>query len=213
MSATNNIKNTSSNTNMTLLYNGDLYHVIIIGTQTWMVENLKTTLYRDGTAIPNITDHNSWFADVTGAYCWYDNDYATYGIDYGALYNGYAIESIHGLAPSGWRIPTVNDFTILIAYLGGGSLAGGKLKEIGLSHWGNPNVGASDDYGFKAFGAGYRTSADDYHNIKSMGSFYTSTSASASTLNTYLIIALSALIVKGSASKSYGACVRCIKDN
>lgn len=96
-----------------------------------------------------------WINDTTGAYCAYNND-PTKIADYGLLYNWYAVDNAHGLAPAGWRVPSKADFDALITYLGGDSVAGGKLKEIGLTHWTSPNTGATDEYGFKALPAGQR---------------------------------------------------------
>jgi len=71
---------------------GNVYKTVTIGTQVWMVENLKTTRYNDGSAIPLDTNRNTWYELTTGAYCWY-NDSATYGSTYGALYNWYAVNT------------------------------------------------------------------------------------------------------------------------
>lgn len=100
-------------------------------------------------------EEGGWINDTTGAYCAYDNDTANVA-DYGLLYNWYAVDNVHGLAPAGWRVPSKADFDALITYLGGDSVAGGKLKEIGLTHWTSPNTGATDEYGFKALPAGQR---------------------------------------------------------
>ena len=153
---------------------GNIYTTVIIGTQEWMVQNLRTLHYADNSPIPNVTDTALWQADTTGAYCWYDNidpydpsdpspDLSM--LDYGALYNWYAVN--HGnvvagadLAPTGWKVPSNADINILIAYLGGITSAGGKLKEVGLSHWLTPNEGATDAYGFKSLPGGARRFQD-----------------------------------------------------
>ena len=102
-----------------------------------------------------------WINDTTGAYCYYNNDIANKA-DYGALYNWYAVNNVHGLAPTGWRVPSKSDWEQLFAYIGGilaggiWTLTGGKLKEVGLTHWTTPNTGATDEYGFKALPAGFR---------------------------------------------------------
>ena len=92
--------------------NGNVYHTVMIGNQVWMVENLKTTKYKDGTAIPNVTDNNAWSALSTPAYCWYNNDAATYKSTYGALYNWYAVNT-GKLAPAGWHVATDAEWTKL----------------------------------------------------------------------------------------------------
>ena len=113
---------------------GNIYHYIVIGTQTWMVENLKTIHYRNGDAIPNVTISLDWDVLVTGAYCWYNNDVPTYKAAYGALYNWYVVNDSRNIAPAGWHVPTDAEWTILIDFLGGESVAGVKLKETGNSH-------------------------------------------------------------------------------
>src|ERR1035438_10084307 len=70
---------------------GNVYHTVTIGTQVWMVENLKVTHYRNGDAIPYVTDNTAWQSLSTGAFCWYNNDAATYKATYGALYNFYTV--------------------------------------------------------------------------------------------------------------------------
>ncbi len=97
---------------------GNKYNTLKIGTQVWAVENLKTTKYNDGTAIPNVTDDNEWTGLRSlkkGAYCNYDNLESNADI-YGRLYNWYAVTS-GKLAPEGWHIPTDDDWTILENYL------------------------------------------------------------------------------------------------
>ena len=95
---------------------GNVYHTITIGTQTWMVENLKTTKYNDGTAIPNVIDNTEWTNLITPAYCWYSNDAATYKNSHGALYNWYTVNTAK-LAPLGWHVPTDAEWTTLENFL------------------------------------------------------------------------------------------------
>lgn len=111
---------TESKTVLTTFYevkdaDGNRYATVQIGTQTWMLENLKTTKYNDGTAIPNITDITSWSNLATPSYCWYNND-IYYKNPYGVLYNWYTVNT-GKLAPKGWHVPTDNDWTILVNYL------------------------------------------------------------------------------------------------
>lgn len=143
---------------------GNVYTSVTIGTQIWMVENLKTTKFNDGTAIPNVTDDTEWSNLTTTAYCWYDND-ITKKNPYGALYNGYAVKT-GKLCPTGWHVPFDTDWKILFNYAGGLDVAGGKLKETGTTHWDSPNTGATDEYGFKYLPGGLR---DSYGKIYSLG--------------------------------------------
>jgi uncharacterized protein (TIGR02145 family) len=96
---------------------GNIYKTIIIGTQVWMAENLRTTKYNDGTAILNVSDGSAWKGLSSGAYC---NIYNTNNIDtiatFGRLYNWYAINT-GKLAPKGWHIPSNLDWVNLQNYL------------------------------------------------------------------------------------------------
>ena len=92
------------------------YNTVIIGTQLWMEENLRTIKYNDNTNIPVIALNASWAALTTPALCWYNNDMATYKVPYGALYNWYAV-STGKICPTGWKVPTDADWTILTDYL------------------------------------------------------------------------------------------------
>jgi len=153
---------------------GNEYTSVIICSQEWLVENLKTTKYRDGTPIPNITDGGEWIADSNGAYCWYNNDIEN-KVDYGALYNHFAVSNAHGLAIEGWRVPSADDLAVLMACCGGMSVAGGKLKEVGLTHWKEPNEGATDEFGFKGLPGGFRHAVTgNFGYIFQFGIFYLS---------------------------------------
>jgi len=136
---------------------GNIYTKITIGTQTWLKENLKTTKYNDGTAITNVTNATTWTQLTTPAYCWYNND-AAYKNVYGALYNWYTVDKASNgnknICPTGYHVPTDAEWTTLTTYLGGESVAGGKMKETGTTHWLTPNTGATNESGFTALPGG-----------------------------------------------------------
>lgn len=134
---------------------GNVYKTIPIGSQVWMAENLKTTKLNDGTAIPLITDNNVWNNLSTSGYSWYNNDSTSNKNIYGALYNGYTVKT-GKLCPTGWHVPTDAEWLILTTYLGGESVAGDKLKEIGTTHWSSSNAGVTNITGFTAVPGGLR---------------------------------------------------------
>jgi uncharacterized protein (TIGR02145 family) len=134
---------------------GNVYRTLKIGTQTWMVENLKVRHYRNGDPVPNVSDTAAWGSLTTGAFSWYDNDSSNHGT-YGILYNWFAATDSRNIAPEGWHVPTDVEWTILVNYLGGAAAAGGKMKETGTGHWNAPNTGATNESGFNALPAGYR---------------------------------------------------------
>lgn len=94
---------------------GNEYSTVTIGSQVWMVENLKVTRYNNGDPINLVTDATSWSKLSTGAYCNYDNDISTGNI-YGRLYNWYAVKT-GVIAPKGWHVPTDAEWTILKNYM------------------------------------------------------------------------------------------------
>jgi uncharacterized protein (TIGR02145 family) len=137
---------------------GNIYEIVQIGSQCWMAENLKTTKYNDGSSIPFIRDSAAWGALTTPAYCWFNNNEFTNKRTFGALYNWYALSGNNGKnpCPLGWHVPSKADWDILTGYLGGPEIAGGKLKEVGTMHWGEPNTGATNESGFTALPGSYR---------------------------------------------------------
>jgi len=191
---------------------GNVYHTVTIGSQVWMVENLKTTKYRNGDPIPNVTVHETWISINTGAYCWYKNDAATFKATYGAIYNWFAVADNRNIAPVGWHVPTDVEWTTLTDFLGGQSVAGGKLKETGTSHWVSPNTGATNSSGFTALPGGTHDSYAAFYSEGEYGNWWSSTARDewnawylrveyrrdATTLNQYY--------------KQNGWSVRCVKD-
>jgi uncharacterized protein (TIGR02145 family) len=197
---------------------GNEYKTIVIGTQTWMAENLRTTKYRDGTAIPNVTDNTAWTNLTAGAYCNYNNTTSADTIaTYGRLYNWYAATDSRNIAPTGWHIPTEAEWRTLIYYLGGFSVAGGKMKETGTIHWITPNTGATNESGFTALPTGFR----DYLGSTPIGKFlslgYDTTYWSSTPIdpNSYLLPWLLYSDVTFDQSSFYntdGLAVRLVKD-
>ena len=121
--------------------------IIKIGDQTWCIQNLDVSTYRNGDVIPNVQDRNAWANLNTGAWCYYENKTAN-GTIYGKLYNWFAVNDPRGLAPKGFHIPNNAEWKTLIDYLGGDKVAGGKMKETGNLHWESPNSEVSNTSGF-----------------------------------------------------------------
>jgi uncharacterized protein (TIGR02145 family) len=169
---------TTPATNTITDVDGNVYHYVVIGTQTWMGENLKTTKYNDGTPIPLVTEDSAWRQLITPGYCWYNNDAATFKNIYGALYNWFTVNT-GKLAPTGWHVPTDAEWTILTIYLGGDTVAGGKMKstgtiEAGTGQWYSPNYGATNKSGFSALPAGYRHGSGAFYESGYFTSWWSS---------------------------------------
>ena len=163
---------------------GNGYSIIIIGTQDWFQQNLKTTKYNNGDEIYNETFDGLWNQLSIGAWCNYDNDESN-ASTYGRLYNFYTLYDERGICPEGSRVPTDEDWKILEIYLGmdesiadgenwRGSIEGGKLKSV--NNWDEPNEGATNESGFTAIPAGHRNgSSGDFILLGREAYFWAST--------------------------------------
>ena len=195
---------------------GNIYHAVTIGTQTWMVENLKTTRYNDGSAIPLDTNSSTWGNLTTGAYCWYDND-STNKTPYGALYNWFAVNT-GKLAPTGWHVPTDSEWTVLTTYVdntyyGGVDSAGGALESAGTTYWLSPNTGATNSSGFSALPGGRRSHFDGgtFNYIGYYGYWWSSMAGGAGSWFSF-IGRMYANMIQNISSNSFGFSVRCVRD-
>ena len=133
---------------------GNVYPVLLIGSKFWMTENLRTTRFQNGSLIPNVTSNSSWAQLTTPAWCNFDNNTGN-NLLYGKLYNGYSTFLANNVCPAGWRVPTDAEWTNLIEYLGGESVAGGKMKA--LTSWDSPNLDATNESGFTGLSGGIRS--------------------------------------------------------
>lgn len=188
------------------------FETVTIGTQVWMRKNLDVTTYRNGDPIPEVTDPTKWENLTTGAWCYYNNDPAN-GEIYGKLYNWYAVNDPRGLAPHGWHVATDAEWKILTNYLGGLSVAGGKLKEAGTVHWDFPNEGATNESGFSALPGGSRSY--DYGifiSIGNGGNWWSATEYVAKFAWARHIFHDYASISGYTNGKEHGFSVRCVRD-
>ena len=195
---------------------GNTYKTVYIGTQQWMAENLKVTKYNDGTAIPNVTDNTQWSNLTTGARCYYNNDAAN-NAKYGKLYNWYAVSPTtnnnKNVCPAGWHVPTDAEWTVLIDYLGGENVAGGKMKEVGTTNWISPNTDATNTSLFTGLPGGFRFRDGSYNYIRNYGLWWSSAEGyySSNAWNRDLGYDLGGAGIN-SNSKEMGLSVRCLRD-
>jgi len=207
---------------------GNMYQTVIIGDQEWMKKNLQVTTYNDGNLIENVTVSQEWRDNVNGAYCYYDNDSANYAADYGCLYNWYAIED-GNLCPSGWHVPTDEEWKQLEIYLGmsraqadstgnRGNDEGAQIKEVGTTYWEDPfGTNAS---GFSARGGSLRNYygnfgiflEPDILGILWSGYWWTSTQEDTESAWFRSTDAESTKILREYKDKRWGMSVRCLKD-
>jgi uncharacterized protein (TIGR02145 family) len=194
---------------------GNTYNTVQIGTQVWMSENLKTSRYRNGGSIPNVTDNTGWGNLTTGAWSNYDHDAANDPI-YGKLYNWYTTQG-DTLCPIGWGVPTDDEWTTLTTYLGGESVAGGKMKSIGTAYWNSPNTGATNESGFSVLPGGFRYSYGSFYDISNSAFFWSATdfdntNAWIRTLNISVGNVNRDYNATINYNKALGASVRCLRD-
>lgn len=156
-------------------FDGNMYPVVKIGNKHWTAKNLDVSHYRNGDPIPQVQDSATWANLTTGAWCYYENKTEN-GAVYGKLYNWYAVTDPRGIAPTGWHVPTQNEWKSMIDTLGGPSVAGGKLKSTTL--WNSPNTGATNSSGFTALPGGQRYANWSTFAMKGdWGTWWTSTKA------------------------------------
>jgi uncharacterized protein (TIGR02145 family) len=205
---------------LTLTITASKFPSITIGTQTWKTKNLDVATYSDGTPIPQVTDPTQWTNLTTGAWCYYNND-SVNGATYGKLYNWYAVAGIHDtdpntpnkkLAPTGYHIPSDVEWTTLTNYLGGESVAGGKMKSTGTSLWNTPNTDATNSSGFTGLPGGYRDYNGTFSAIGVYGSWWGSTEYYTTYAWSRFLYYNDGSANRGRSLKTFGFSVRCLRD-
>lgn len=182
---------------------GNVYTTVKIGSQVWLRENIRTTKYNDGTAIPHVTG-DTWEGLLTPAYCWFADVEANSDI-YGGLYNLFAVNS-DKLCPAGFHVPTRGEFLILTDFLGDD--AGGKMKSVTL--WSVPNEGATNSSGFTALPGGMRVSSFIHNGT--FGYYWTSTIFNTNSGYFVTLSSNDALVQEDHRWGSSGLSVRCVQD-
>ena len=194
-------------------FDGNVYNVIKICDQYWIQENLKVTHFNDGTPLSNITENEQWARSAGAAYSWYDNNHVHKDV-FGALYNRAAAHS-GNLCPTGWRVPSKEDFNYLVDYaISMGGYIGNSLREEGYDHWESPYpvlVFADNKTGFSARGGGMRTQEGEFTDLRKHGYWWHSeghldytTWARRLDYNTYLFPLLGSV-------EDFGFSGRCVK--
>lgn len=201
---------------------GNSYNTVKIGTQTWLAENLKTTKYRNGDAIPNVTDNTTWAGLTSGAYSDYNNTPAN-SDTYGRLYNYYAALDARSICPTGWHVSSDNEWKALEMYLGmsqsdadaavwnRGTDEGDKIKEVGTTHWTSPHTGTNSS-GFTALGGGFRRPTGPYDYFMYESGFLTSTEIDATHAWVHTTYSDISVIGRFNDEKTWGRSVRCVRD-
>jgi uncharacterized protein (TIGR02145 family) len=189
---------------------GNSYITVTIGTNVWIAENLRTTKFNDGSAIPLVPENDTWTKLQTPAFAWYNNDPESNSKTYGALYNWYAINT-GKVCPAGWHVATEKEWSSLHFLEGSGSI-GGNLKEAGTTHWKSPNTDATNATGFTGLPGGYRSIEGVFNYIRISGYWWCSTSFNDTYGLFYYLRFKSGVLFKSRSEKYCGFSVRCVKD-
>ena len=202
---------------------GTSYNTVKIGTQCWMAENLKYLPSVVGPGTDSETDPNYYVYSYDGivvAEAKATANYATYGVLYNwpAAMDGSASSNnnpsgVQGICPEGWHLPSSAEWTTLTTYLGGESVAGGKMKEMGTSHWLIPNTNATNESGFTALPGGYRFNDGAFYEINSGCDWWSATESFSNSVWDRGLEYDNASVYSYSSNKSDGFSVRCTRDN
>ncbi|MDA8695892.1 fibrobacter succinogenes major paralogous domain-containing protein [Flavobacteriales bacterium] len=182
------------------------YAVVEIGDQCWFAENLRTTVYADDSSIPQVTGSVVWSDLNTGARCDYQNDAANVST-YGRLYNWYAVNNGSGLCPSGWHVPTDDEWTALETYLGANGHSGAEGTALKSSDW-----NGTDDFGFSALPGGYLVfHSGDFYGEGIYGQWWSSSSGGFLAWYRTLYY-FNTDFGRNAQNRRYGFSVRCLRD-
>jgi uncharacterized protein (TIGR02145 family) len=192
---------------------GNTYKTIRIGTIEWMAENLKTIHYRNGDLIGTTTPATLDISNESNPkYVWaYEGDEQNVAA-YGRLYTWFVVTDNRKICPIGWHVPTNGEWAMLETSLGIENIAGGKLKEAGISHWIFPNAGATNESGFTGLPGGGRYDTGDFDDIGYQCIWWSSTEYSAQNSYFWYLFFGDSYSGKGHDFKKLGLSVRCVKD-
>jgi uncharacterized protein (TIGR02145 family) len=199
---------------------GNAYRTVMIADHEIMAENLRVTKYRNGDPIPNVTDNSEWALTGSGAYCWYNNDWLTNGCIYGALYNWHAVNDSRNLCPTGWYVPSYDDWIAVISSLGewdagSGNYwgAGTKMKSASDAWAWVGNQHETDISDFSGLPGGHRANWDGYFSgIWLSGDWWSSTAYDDTQVWTLRLSGPGAFMYYYHNYKGCGYSVRCFKD-
>ncbi|HOS47070.1 MAG TPA: fibrobacter succinogenes major paralogous domain-containing protein [Bacteroidia bacterium] len=201
---------------------GNVYKTVVIGKQVWMQENLRTRTYRNGKPIAKKLSNAQWKANKTGACAVYNND-SIKEQAFGQLYNWYAVANPAGLCPVGWHVAKDTDWNKLVAYLDSyadttelkriqSEIAGGAMKEVGITHWASPNTGATGTANFLGFSGGNKSPDGKCNDVGAYGYWWTATPSSTNEAYGRLLSYFNSNIDRFKTSKNVGFSVRCVKN-
>ncbi len=191
------------------------YHTVNIGTQVWLMENLATTKFNDGSPIPQITSQPTWDNLSTPAFCWFNNEKPLADDFRGALYNWHAVNT-GKLCPAGFHVPTIDEWNAMTEYLGGSAAAAGEMLKPNEMQWGDVEYGViSDSCLFWGILCGTRDTIVGFQGLTGCGIYETShywSSTPEGTSQAWAFVLYMGSTDKHEFSRKNGYSVRCLKD-
>lgn len=210
--------NTALNYGEVFDIDGNKYATIKIGQQTWMAENLRTSRYSNGDTIPNCTESYKWRSLTSGAWAHFNNN-SSFNLLHGKLYNWYVVNDQRNICPTGWHVPSDEEWSILLNYLGGANTAGHKLKSRLNGAWAKEyqgQIGAgnepTNESGFSAIASGIRKDDGQFILMTYRASFWSTTQYNSTDAIHREIFWNGDGIGTYNDKKTYGYSFRCIKD-
>lgn len=206
-----------------LTYDSYTYDLVVIGEQCWFAENLRTEYYANGDAIPSNLSDSEWGSTTSGAVAVYGEDegcdnYSPDGDacdpawslnEYGRHYNWYAVDDERGLCPTGWHVPTDEEWTVMTDFLGGELVAGAEMKTTyGWSDSGN----GTNSSGFSGLPGGSRSTNGYFYNAGVFG-FWWSSSSNGSLARNRTLLNESEIVFSDYLIQRSGFSVRCLRDS
>ena len=185
------------------------YPTVQIGDQCWLRENLRTSTYRNGDAIPVIEEDSLWLSTSAGAFAYYTNDPDQDTLE-GMLYNHFALSDNRGLCPTGWHVPSDAEWTTLQEYISRGDKEGGALKDT--LEWDFPNAGAANLMGFRARAAGFRAATGGFGGQGIHGFWWSTSPAEPGKAWSRQLNYASTSMFRNANFLLFGMSVRCLKD-
>lgn len=193
---------------------GNIYGTVVLGSQEWMTSNLKSLHFSNGDVIPHNFSPSAWSVlNQSSGADYYNNDPVT-GATYGVLYNWAAASNINNVCPTGWHVPSNQEWTTLINFAGGSATAGGLLKERDTAHWNYPNFNATNFTGFTALPGGLRHNTGGYQYLTDYGYWWTSSQGTANPSFAYNVKMSYAdeVVLQYESNQRGGFAIRCLKN-
>jgi|SRR5690554_1333320 len=188
---------------------------VTIGKQVWMTQNLNVDKFRNGDPIPEAKTKEEWRkAGENGEPAWsYYNNNPDNGDRYGKLYNWYAVNDPRGLAPEGWKIPSDEEWSRLVDFLGGQSVAGTKMKSTDFwADYEGKSGNGTNESGFSGLPGGYRNIFGAFFDIGEYGDWWSSTEYIAGTAWSRNLVYDNGNVSRNGTIKKSGFSVRCLRD-